>query len=65
MLPLSLYPISPFGVLYTAELGTPQFFNFATRTTRQCKRASVARKNTKNVKLQCLNGVAMRTKCNM
>ena len=32
-----------------AGLGTRQFFSFATKATRQCKRASVTSNNTENV----------------
>ena len=38
------------------RLGTPQLVSFATTTTRQRNRASVTRKNTKNVKLSVSNG---------
>ena len=43
------------------DLGTRQFFSFATMTTRQFNRASMIRKKLKNVKgLVSVNGVAAR-----
>ena len=48
-----------------SELGTRQFISFATTTTRQRNRASVAQKIRKNLRCWCLNGAATtKIQCN-